>query len=53
LAFTKKETDMIEEFELYFHRVVNSFNDFNRPEFSKIRVISKKRYEDDLEEEIR
>ena len=53
LAFSKRESEMLEEFELYFYRLVGSFNDFNRPEFSKIRVISKKRYEEDLEEELR
>jgi hypothetical protein len=44
---------MIEEFENYYNKLVTTFNDFNRPEFSKIKIVSKKRYEEDLEEEMR
>jgi hypothetical protein len=53
IDFTKKESEIIEDFEVYFHRLITSFNDFNRPEFSKIKVVSKKRYAEDLEEETR
>lgn len=54
LEFSKREQDIIEEFELWFLRTVTSFNQFLvRPEFANVKVISKKRYEGDLEEEAR
>lgn len=53
MQFTKKEADIIDDFEIFFTKMINSFNDFARPEFSKIRIVSKKRYEDDLEDEMR
>jgi hypothetical protein len=44
----------VEDFDQFILRTINSFNDFMvRPEFSKVKVISKKRYEGDLEEEAR
>lgn len=53
LEFTKKESDIIDEFEMHYIRIVTTFNEFTRPEFSKVKVVSKKRYEGDLEEEAR
>jgi hypothetical protein len=53
LDFVKKESDIIEEFEMYFNRLVQSFNGTVRPEFSKVKVVTKKRYEGDIEEENR
>ena len=54
LEFTKRENDILQEFDLFFHRTVTSFNDFFvRPEFANVKVVSKKRYEADLEEETR
>jgi len=42
---------MITDFEVFFENMISSFNGFNRPEFSKVRVVTQKRYEEDLEEE--
>lgn len=53
LQFNKREDDIIEDFEKFFDNMVISLNSFNRPEFSNIKIISKKRYEEDLEEEAR
>jgi hypothetical protein len=54
LEFTKREQDILEDFEMMFYRTVRSFNDlFARPEFCKVKLVSKKRYEADLEEEQR
>ena len=44
MVFTKKESEMVEDFEYFFERLVSSFNDFNRPEFAKIKIVSRKRY---------
>lgn len=38
---------------MFFNKLINAANNFNRPEFSKVKVVSKRRYEDELEEETR
>ena len=53
LDFTKKENELLDDFDAYFQNLVTTFNEFPRPEFAKIKLISKKRYEADLEEEAR
>ena len=54
LEFSKREKDTIDDFEEWIVRTIRSYNNcMPRPEFSKVKVVSKKRYEADLEEEQR
>ena len=54
LEFTKRETDILEDFDAYILNTLGSLNDFlPRPEFAKVNVLSVKRYEGELEEEAR
>jgi len=53
LDFNRKEGEILEEIDLWFDRVVKSFNDFIRPEFAKVKLVSRHKYEEELEEEAR
>ncbi len=53
IDFVKKESEILEEFDMYFNRLIQSFNGTVRPEFAKVKLVSKRRYEGDNEEETR
>ena len=44
---------MLSYFERHLDSLINSFNDFVRPEFCKVKQISTKKYEADMEDEKR
>ena len=39
IRFAKEKRDILAEFEMFFDRIVNSFENFRRPEFSKVRQV--------------
>jgi len=54
LDFTKKEAEILEDFDLFVLQTLDCLNDLlPRPEFAKVDVLSENRYEAQLEEEAR
>jgi hypothetical protein len=47
LTFSKTSEQIIWDFETFFDLLVNSMNDVSRPEFCKIKVVTKKIYDRD------
>ena len=50
LEFNKSDEQILHSFEAYFEDLVHCFNDFNRPEFCKIKEYSQKKYEVEMKE---
>ena len=50
LSFNKSDEQVLNDFENYFEDLVTCFNEFTRPEFSKIISLPLKKYEQDRQE---
>lgn len=50
LEFNKSDELILLKFETYFESLVTSFNEFNRPEFCKIKEYNQKKYEVELKD---
>lgn len=51
LEFNKSDEQILHAFEEFFEDLVVSFNDFSRPEFCKIQVYTRKKYEYEMQEQ--
>ena len=51
LEFNKSDEHILHAFEEYFEDLVVCFNDFSRPEFCKIQVYTRKKYEYEMQEQ--
>lgn len=51
LEFNKSDEQILHSFEEFFEDLVVCFNEFSRPEFCKIQVYTRKKYEYEMQEQ--